>query len=87
MTHKPGTKVITSGVVGEITGTARRGRADGYNVWGGGGLPHFHEAHSIRLAVVGDTVCATPARGGCYCPLVHTHAETLAALPRAEVTR
>ena len=85
--YKPGTRVVVSGRLGTIQRPGTRGGATGYYVFAPtgdpgtrGGYPSFAPDWTVRLAVIGDTVCATP-RGDCYCGRLHVDAITLAGLP------
>ncbi|MEU0078522.1 hypothetical protein ABZY58_11550 [Micromonospora tulbaghiae] len=86
---RPGVWVVTGGgYLGTVQRAGRQGRAEGWQILDGGAYSRFAEARSLRLAVIGDSVCRSP-RFACFCGKVHAPAEVfrlLPALPEPEPT-
>lgn len=83
-TYTRGDLVIIGGRLATIHRPGKRGNAPGY--WAAShtrdpgataGLPSFAPEHTVRPAVLGQTVCETPW-GACTCGKVHvTHPDTI----------
>lgn len=85
-TFTPGTRVLVGRRLATVHHHGTHNGAPGYWITAGTGdpgvrgqLPSFAPEWTVRPAVLGDTVCATPW-GSCFCGRVHVPARTLATL-------